>query len=332
MSRADDRLQRLLQVFPLMADEPQLSLDALAVRIGTDARTLRRDFHSLERDDVPAGFIEAIQVEIGTAGASMRSAHFKRPQRLTRPELVALELGLGMLEQELPVDERAVVQEARRRLQQVSVPVVATVAGQRRGTELGGGSAGGGSPVLEVEPARPRELGTLATVHRALEQGVVVTLAYQRPDEAAATERRVRPYALVRADANVYLVAHCERAEALRVFRLDRVATAALTGEAFTVPADFRVEQVLQSGRVFQHDDDRTPTLRIRYSPRVARWIAEREGVPCDADGGLEVAYPLADDGWAVRHALQYGPDAVIVAPDAVRARVLALLETLGHG
>lgn len=332
MSRADDRLQRLLQVFPLMADEPQLSLDALAVRIGTDARTLRRDFHSLERDDVPAGFIEAIQVEIGTAGASMRSAHFKRPQRLTRPELVALELGLGMLEQELPVDERAVVQEARRRLQQVSVPVVATVAGQRRGTELGGGSAGGGSPVLEVEPARPRELGTLATVHRALEQGVVVTLAYQRPDEAAATERRVRPYALVRADANVYLVAHCERAEALRVFRLDRVATAALTGEAFTVPADFRVEQVLQSGRVFQHDDDRTPTLRIRYSPRVARWIAEREGVPCDADGGLEVAYPLADDGWAVRHVLQYGPDAVIVAPDAVRARVLALLETLGHG
>lgn len=332
MSRADDRLQRLLQVFPLMADEPQLSLDALAVRIGTDARTLRRDFHSLERDDVPAGFIEAIQVEIGTAGASMRSAHFKRPQRLTRPELVALELGLGMLEQELPVDERAVVQEARRRLQQVSVPVVATVAGQRRGTESGGGSAGGGSPVLEVEPARPRELGTLATVHRALEQGVVVTLAYQRPDEAAATERRVRPYALVRADANVYLVAHCERAEALRVFRLDRVATAALTGEAFTVPADFRVEQVLQSGRVFQHDDDRTPTLRIRYSPRVARWIAEREGVPCDADGGLEVAYPLADDGWAVRHVLQYGPDAVIVAPDTVRARVLALLETLGHG
>jgi predicted DNA-binding transcriptional regulator YafY len=92
------------------------------------------------------------------------------------------------------------------------------------------------------------------------------------------------------------------------------------------------VEQVLQSGRVFQHDDDRTPTLRIRYSPRVARWIAEREGVPCDADGGLEVAYPLADDGWAVRHVLQYGPDAVIVAPDAVRARVLALLETLGHG
>jgi proteasome accessory factor C len=332
MSRADDRLQRLLQVFPLMADEPQLSLDALAARIGTDARTLRRDFHSLERDDVPAGFIEAIQVEIGTAGASMRSAHFKRPQRLTRPELVALELGLGMLEQELPVDERAVVQEARRRLQQVSVPVVATVAGQRRGTESGGGSTGGGTPVLEVEPARPRELGTLATVHRALEQGVVVTLAYQRPDEAAATERRVRPYALVRADANVYLVAHCERAEALRVFRLDRVATAALTGEAFTVPADFRVEQVLQSGRVFQHDDDRTPTLRIRYSPRVARWIAEREGVPCDADGGLEVAYPLADDGWAVRHVLQYGPDAVIVAPDAVRARVLALLETLGHG
>lgn len=327
MTRADARLQRLLHAFPLMADEPQLTMEALAARIGTDARTLRADLLSLERDDVPAGFIEAVQLEIGTAGTTMRSAHFKRPQRLTRPELVALELGLGMLEQEVPVDERAAVQEARRRLQRVTVPIVTTVADQRRGP----GAAGTGTPV-HVEPAPPRDLSALATLHRALERGVVVTLDYQRPEEPTSSPRRVRPYALVRAHANVYIVGHCERAGALRVFRLDRVTEATLTDDTFLVPADFRVEQVLQQGRVFQQDEDLVPTLHIRYSPRVARWIAEREGVACDADGGLEVAYPLADEGWAVRHVLQYGPDAVIVSPEAVRARVLALLDALGDG
>lgn len=328
MTRADDRLQRLLQAFPLMADEPKLTFDALAARIGTDVRTLRRDFLSLERDDVPAGFIEAIHLEIGPADITMRSSHFKRPHRLTRPELVALDLGLGMLQQELPLDERGVVRDARHRLQQLSVPSVATVADQHR-TVAPVSSYGERARGMQVEPTRPRELIVLAALQRALEHGVVVSIDYQRPDGAAPQDRRVRPYALVRADAHVYLVAYCERAEALRVFRLDRVTRAELTEETFQVPDDFHVDQVLQQGRAFQQNDVGEERLQVRYSPRVARWIAEREGVPCNADGSLEVMYPLADEGWAVRHVLQYGPDAVIVSPEPVRARVLAVLRSL---
>jgi proteasome accessory factor C len=236
-----------------------------------------------------------------------------------------------MLEQEAPIDERAAITEARRRLHQVAVPAVATVAEQRRTPTTAPGTAAATSG-LQVEAAPSRELGMLATLQRALEQSAVVVIEYQRPDEQAPGARRVRPYALVRADANLYVVAHCERADALRVFRLDRVTQATLTDDLFTVPADFHVDQVLLQGRVFRQEEAAGQMLRVRYSPRVARWIAEREGVPCEADGSLEVSYPLADEGWAVRHALQYGPDAVIVSPEAVRARVLALLDRLGDG
>jgi proteasome accessory factor C len=314
MTTADARLRRLLDAFPLMADEPSLSLDALAARVGTDARTLRKDFASLERYELPGGFIESIRVEIGAQGVEMHSPHFKRPQRLTRPELLALDLGLSMLLQELPIDERAAVRDARRRLAQLVVPRVATAAGTAS------------DPAVAVETARAHELGALAALQRALEQGLVVRLAYQRPDETVRRTRMVHPYALVRADANVYLVGWCEQAGALRVFRLDRVHAVDATNVRFTVPESFSLEQVLRSGHVFQQEEPGGQQLTVFYRATVARWVAEREQVPLDADGTVTVRYPLADEHWAIRHVLQYGPDAVIVEPASLRARVDALL------
>jgi predicted DNA-binding transcriptional regulator YafY len=41
------------------------------------------------------------------------------------------------------------------------------------------------------------------------------------------------------------------------------------------------------------------------------------------------VRYPLADRDWAVRHVLQYGEDAVVLAPATVQRAVLAVLDRL---
>lgn len=326
MIRADDRLQRLLLAFPLMADEPNLTLDDIAQRIGTSTKVLARDFASLERYDVPAGWVDTVQVVIDDKGASMRSANFHRPQRLNRPEMLALELGLRMLQQELPVDEREAVAQVRTQLQAMSVRRVSSVTDQRAG----------GEPIVErregateVESAPEAQLASLATLHVALERREVVALDYRRPDEGQSSVRRVRPYALVRADAHVYMVAYCERADALRIFRLDRMVGVSLTGDGFDPPVAFSVQDVLQGGRVFRRDEPPGDTLVVRYSSRVSRWIAEREHRSLDEQGELVVEYPLADEAWAVRHVLQYGPDAVILQPVALRDRVAAVLDAL---
>jgi predicted DNA-binding transcriptional regulator YafY len=59
--------------------------------------------------------------------------------------------------------------------------------------------------------------------------------------------------------------------------------------------------------------------MRVRYSPRIARWIAEREGRELEPDGSLTMEHPLADIQWGVRHVLQYGPDAEVLEPADVR-------------
>ena len=72
---------------------------------------------------------------------------------------------------------------------------------------------------------------------------------------------------------------------------------------------------------------DGAGTLRLRYSARIARWIAEREGKTLAEDGTLTVEHPLADPDWAVRHVLQYGPDVAVLGPDEVREAVVRRLE-----
>ena len=87
------------------------------------------------------------------------------------------------------------------------------------------------------------------------------------------------------------------------------------------------MEEIVGQGRAFQSDG--AGTLTLRYSARIARWIAEREGKPLAEDGTLTVEHPLADTDWAVRHVLQYGPDVEVLAPTSVREAVVARLRSM---
>jgi predicted DNA-binding transcriptional regulator YafY len=113
----------------------------------------------------------------------------------------------------------------------------------------------------------------------------------------------------------------------LRFFRLDRVEEVEVLDERWERPADFSLDALIRDGKVFQAPE--SATLRVRYSPRVGRWIAEREGKTVAEDGSLVLEHPLADPEWAVRHLLQYGPEAEVLEPAAVRAEVVRRLETM---
>ena len=99
---------------------------------------------------------------------------------------------------------------------------------------------------LEPDPRRREALVTstllvrveaerAAAVRSRLEQGLarhrVVVLTY-RDGKGAATRREVEPQLLARTADREYLVAWCREREAIRWFRLDRVASAELTDES----------------------------------------------------------------------------------------------------
>ncbi|MCJ7628685.1 MAG: WYL domain-containing protein, partial [Longimicrobiales bacterium] len=88
----------------------------------------------------------------------------------------------------------------------------------------------------------------------------------------------------------------------------------------FQAPEDFDPEAHIQGGRVFRANWKME--VRVRYSAAVARWIAEKEAVEPSLDGSLTLTYQVADPHWIVRHVLQYGPEAEVLEPEAVRGWV----------
>ncbi len=60
----------------------------------------------------------------------------------------------------------------------------------------------------------------------------------------------------------------------------------------------------------------------IRYSAAIAGWIREQATVDEMEDGSVVVRHLVADPQWIVRHVLQYGPDAEVLAPPEIRGQV----------
>ena len=331
---ATEQLRRLLALVPELADGEEHPIARVAARVGTEPRSVVADLTTLvERFDAPGGFVGPVSVYLGAGPEStvqLRTDHFLRPMRLTGAELQALELGLAVLAGERPPEEQPAIADARARLASVLARLPAD-----DGVPVGAAGTPG-ALAAELAPLDANGRAHLAVLRDARRDRRPVRLTYRRSGATASTDRTVCPYALVVASGAWYVIAWCLHSAGLRVFRLDRIEGAEAAGaeaDPFTVPDDFDPGVLMRDGRVFAGGEpapgEPPATLVVRYGPAVARWIVEREGGTPAADGSLVVERPLADVEWALRHVLQYGPDAEVLAPAAVRAVVAARLDAM---
>jgi proteasome accessory factor C len=310
---ATAQLRRILHLIPHLADGEPHPLAEVAAKAQVPEDTVLRDLQSIsERFEAPGGFVEGLQIYIAPEGVSVHSNHLLRPMRLTRGELCALELGLTMLRKERTPEEHAAIGGALDRLREAIVRLPADDAGDA---------------VTASVPVPPGRLEHLRAIRGAQREHRKVRLRYRKGGEPESAHRVICPYAIVFAGGMWYTVAHCESSEGVRFFRLDRVEEVETLEARFDPAPRPAVDEIVRTGRAFQADG--ASTLTIRYSPRIARWIAEREGKTLATDGSLTMDHPLADTDWAVRHVLQYGPEAQVVEPAAVREAVVARLRRI---
>lgn len=316
-TNAAEQLRRLLLALPALADDDVHPVAEIARRVGTSDEVIRRDLTTLVNrvGDEPAGFTEGVSLLLSadTVQFLTASGHFRRPMALTRTELQALDLGLAMLLQESPPHERAVIARARERVRMATaaVPPNDPATQSDRVAALG----------REVESSIERR----QTLQDCIRTRRVATIRYQSAAHNSSSERRVRPFGLIWARGSWFVVAWCELKDGLRVFRFDRVLAVQRETDRFTPPEGFSLESVLRDGKVLGGDD--TLQMRVRYSERIARWIAEREDVAADHDESVALDIPVLDEDWAVRRVLRYGPDAVVESPESIRALVRARLQ-----
>ncbi len=148
-----------------------------------------------------------------------------------------------------------------------------------------------------------------------------LSLRYYVPGRDEVTPREVDPMRIVVADGRTYLECWCYRAEAMRLFRLDRM----LGVQVLDVPADppAGAEPIDVAQGVFRPSPtDELVELEVTAA---GRWVAEY--YPCEqvtelGEGRLRITLRARDEDWIVKLALRLGDTGRVVAPAAMAVRV----------
>ncbi len=311
---ATARLSRLLSMAPWLLQRPGVPIEEAARHFGLSEAELVRDLELLfvcgTPGHLPGDLIEADwesgHVYLGNAD------EIARPLRLGVDESVALLAGLRTLMEVPGLHDRAALAGVLAKLS------AAAGEGAERAAALSADLSGG----IETE--------VLATVRAAVAGHRRLRLRYLVTSRDEITDREVDPMRLTSMNGRWYLEGWCHRAEAERLFRLDRVVEAQVLEVDGTPPAE-AVARDADEALFRPSPDDLLVTLDLEPS---ARWVVEYypvQEVAPRPGGGLRVTLRVATPDWVPRLVLsQGGAVRVIDPPDLVELTRERAEEALG--
>ncbi|GIG80597.1 helix-turn-helix transcriptional regulator [Planotetraspora kaengkrachanensis] len=207
-----DRLYAIVEDLRAISPRCRSARD-LARRFEVSSRTIERDIAALQQAGVP------IYAEVGRKGGYVLDKSMSLPPlNFTPAEAVAVAIALK------GADGQPFADDARSALRKL----VAAMPGHDgdRARQL--------ATRVQIVPPEGPEDGGDGSVTRVVEEAVLkgVVLQIQYTDaEGSLTARQVEPGMFVGGrTGSWYLVAWCRLRDAVRVFRLDRIVSAALTG------------------------------------------------------------------------------------------------------
>lgn len=298
---ATGQVSRMLGLVPYISRRPGVTIAELAEEFSVTPDQILADLSVLmmcgEPGYYPDDLIDVvIDDEDGTVSIGY-DAGLSRPVRLTSEELTTLTSALRVLaEQEGPIDTAA-VHSALAKME----------------------AAGGDRALVSVSAAAPSP--ALSTVREAIETGRRLRMVYYTASRDAASEREVDPIRLLMLDGYSYLEGYCLRADAIRMFRVDRIDRIELTDAPAQVP--LWTENTVPDRLFTPGADASTVTLRLAAQ---AAWVAEYYAVDVvqerTADGDMLVRLTGSDDEWLIRLLLSLGAAAKVMDRPDLAAQV----------
>jgi proteasome accessory factor C len=308
-----DRLGRLLNLVPYLLARPGIPITEAAADLGVSDRQLRDDLELLWVCGLP-GYGPGDLIDMAFDGDRVTityDAGIDRPLRLNQDEALALVVALRLLVQVPGVQQRDAVERALAKI------------------ESAAGDAVAGLPVAVSAPSYARG-ERLDELQGAIARRRALRITYYTATRDELSERVVDPMRVLFVGGRGYLEAWCRRAEAVRLFRVDRIDSCAELDGPSAPPPDARQTDI--SDGIFTPSED-LPLVTLRVG-RMARWITEY--YPCEevveetSDRWL-VLMRACDLAWARRLVLGLGTEVTVVAPpelaEAVRMEARAALE-----
>jgi len=306
------RLERLLMLVPWVMAHENATVDDVCERFKITREDLVADLELLFMCGLPPfGPGDLIEAWIDGDHVHIASADYlSRPLRLTQWEAVEL-LVMGRAIASLPgLAEAGSLQRALAKLEAVLSPEEAAAASElaeRVAVELEGTGA---------EPL-------LADLRDAIAGRRRLRITYYSLGRDKVTERSIDPYVVFATLGNWYVYAADELSGEDRMFRVDRIKEMTSTGETFAIPEGFDPARVAGAGLFVPSPRD--IEVSIDLAPP-ATWVLEV--TPHDRaetrDGWTRMTLRTPHLEWLERLVLRLGPDARVIAPEALGERVKA--------
>jgi proteasome accessory factor C len=297
------RLQRLLALVPYVVSRNVVGLAETAAAFGVTERELVDDLNMLWCVELRAPD-PYCPIDLSYEGGEIvvsEAESIARPLRLGVDEASALLVALRMLVEVAPADSSALSR---------------TIAK----LEAAAGEAAAVSAQVQVQVDKGRADDVLAQIQEAIERRQRIHLRYYVPGRDEATERDVDPMRLLVVEGRTYLEGWCRRAEAVRLFRLDRVLDMQVLDVPAAVPADAEPVDV-DDGLFRPSPEDVNVQLELRPG---GHWVAEY--YPCESvqrnGDELRVTLRTPDTRWVRRLALRLGEDGRVIGPAELAAQV----------
>jgi proteasome accessory factor C len=304
-----DRLGRLLNLVPYLLARPGILVAEAAADLGVSERQLREDLELLWVCGLP-GYGPGDLIDMALDGDRVTISHdagIDRPLRLTPDEALALVVALRMLAETPGAGNRDAIERALAKIENAAGDLA-------------------GAPVAVRLPANAERLDRLRA---AVDSGHALHLTYYTATRDETTERVVDPMRMLMVAGKAYLEAWCRRAEATRMFRVDRIDDFTELGEPARPPVEAVRHDV--SAGVFTPGAE-LPLVTLRVG-RGGRWITEYYPVEEVRRTGEDwvVTMRVTDLGWAQRLLLGMGADVTALGPpeliDRIRAQATAALD-----
>ena len=296
---SQNQVRRLLSLVPYLREHDGAKLTDVAAAFGISTKTLRDDLSVLWMCGMP-GLSPGDMIDIdmdavdGKGVIHLSNADYlTRPLRLSADEALALVLALRSLREIAGPGRRAAIDSTLAKLDAVA-----------------GSAAHGEQAAVAVTTAQDE---IQARVNDALQRHLRLDLTYDVASRAETTRRYVDPLRVFVLEGYGYLEAWCYSADALRTFRLDRIAEAEVTD--IDVEDHDVVLRDLSSGWFETLAD--APLVTLALSPQ-AGWVPEyypNENVSYADDGSAEVTMKITDPAWLRGLLLRLGGAARVLSP-----------------
>jgi len=333
MSRGELILRQWNLLKRLQTRGEGIPLRDLADEFGVSERTIQRDFEVLQELGFP---IDHQDDDCGKRYWRMPHDFFR-----TGPLVLSLTEALS-----LHLAERLVTPLAGTHLAEGLESILNKVRSlmPRRALEHFSGL----DEVLYVRPGVETDYapyaGTIRALADAVRIGHTVEITYRSLWRGEEYDTRCDPYGLVYYESDLFLVGHSHRADAIRLFKITRIARVTETDATFDRPEDFKLEEHFRGTFGITQTAGEPLEIAVRFTGPAAALVEERiwhesqrlSWLPAEATLFAEAAdqpevliatFRLADTVEFKRWVLGFGRQAEVLKPEGLRRELVEELK-----